>query len=201
MRRKLTISPGLPSLSATRRGICASMPAGSAATGVAFGAGEEVEAEPLGEVEEILEVVPAGESARVLPLAEAPAGAGGFELGVVAGEETEALLEISILTWKLPLAESPDGPLIPRNNRPVTRTGNWMLAPIRNGWPASSEPKRPINAPRPAVFTGIARTRSFQLRAVPCGPGVLPSMYWRFPVAVIVTVWPGCRSTPVSVQG
>ncbi len=116
-------------------------------------------------------------------------------------EEPEALPGISILTWKLPLPESPEGPLIPRNNRPAARTGSLVLAPIRNGWAASSEPQRPISAPRPAEFTGIVRIRSLQLRPAPCGPGVLPSMYWSFPVAVIVTVWPGCRSTPVSVQG
>ncbi len=65
------MSPGLPSLSAIRRGIWASMPAGSAAAVVVFAAGEEAEAEPLGEPEVVLEVVLVGELPRLLPPVEA----------------------------------------------------------------------------------------------------------------------------------
>ncbi len=65
------MSPGFPSLSAMRRGICASMPAGSAAAVVAFGAGEDAEAEPPGEAEVVLEVVLVGELAMLLPPVEA----------------------------------------------------------------------------------------------------------------------------------
>jgi hypothetical protein len=98
------------------------MPAGRAAAVVAFTGDEEEEAESLGVGAEV--VLPVGELARLLPEVGFTAVTGKFEAVAVEAEGTEGAPEISILTWKLPLAVSPDGPLMPRNNRPVTRTGN-----------------------------------------------------------------------------
>jgi len=216
------MSPGSPALSLTRRGICPKRSFGSDAVSAgSFASGEEGEFEeaevetaedeagaPLGTEEAVDEA----EEAAGAPLVAELVGLGpalafaASELEFVAAAVAElegavAAPETSIVAWKLPCAESPDGPLMPRNNRPAMRTFSCSWAPTRNGCAASSEPIRPISAPLPAEFTGRERSRSLQLRAAPCGPVEPPSINCSVPVAVTVTDSPGAMSTPVSAQG
>src|SRR6476646_6550889 len=124
--------------------------------------------------------------------------------GSLGWAETSAPREVnSILTRKVPSGLSPLLLLMPRNNRPARGDVQVLLAPTRNGLAASLDPMRPIRAPGPASLTGYVLIKSRKPRLAPAAVTEVvffPETVFKVPVAVIVNLSPGRRSSLVSTQ-